>query len=144
MFTFSFYDEVMKSSNGGDQAVNLTLSTLVADLSVALKALEHYQSGRFRDAIQDLQSVLDFEPKNWDARLMLGASYYKTQQWSAAHRTFQYIATNAVDNEIRLKANEAMQVTQSKLNSNRCGMPAEFGCDTELLRAKYSEKISWL
>ncbi|MBY0549044.1 MAG: tetratricopeptide repeat protein [Candidatus Obscuribacterales bacterium] len=124
--------------------MNLTLNTLVADLSVALKALEHYQSGRFRDAIEDLQSVLDFEPQNWDARLMLAASYYKTQQWSAAYRTFQYIAANAVDNEIRLKASEGMQVTQSKLTANRCGLPAEFGCDTELLRAKYSEKISWL
>ncbi len=126
--------------------MKLTFNTMVADLSVALNAIEHYQAGRFTQAINDLQSVLDFEPNNWDARLMLGACFYKTQQWSAAHRTFDYIASKCIDSEIRTKAHEAVQVTTAKLNKwNTVGLPLEFGCDVELQPVQSTrEPISWL
>lgn len=119
---------------------------MVADLSVALNAIEHCQAGRFTQAINDLQSVLDFEPNNWDARLMLGACYYKTQQWSAAHRTFDFIASKCTDSEIRMKAQEAVQVTTAKLNKwNTVGLPLEFGCDVDLQPVQSTrEPISWL
>lgn len=127
--------------------MKLTFNTMVADLSVALSAINHYQSGLFTEAINDLQSVLDFEPKNWDARLMLGACYYRTQQWSAAHRTFDFIASKCTDSDIRAKAQEAVQVTTAKLNKwNAVGLPREFGCDIDLLPSASAnlEPISWL
>ncbi|MBY0549048.1 MAG: tetratricopeptide repeat protein [Candidatus Obscuribacterales bacterium] len=126
--------------------MKLTFNTMVADLSVALSAIDHYQAGRFTQAINDLQSVLDFEPTNWDARLMLGACFYKTQQWSAAHRTFDFIASKCSDSDIRTKAQEAVQVTTAKLNKwNTVGLPLEFGCDVELQPVQsVREPISWL
>ena len=125
----------------------LTFNTTSLDVSVALNAVRYYQSGNFQQAIDSLQLVLDVEPNNWDARLMLGACYYKSGQFVSAHRVFQFIADKTDKPQIRTKAAEGAQVCAAKLD-NRLTMPgvipAEFGCYVEFSGVKTAKPMSWL
>jgi thioredoxin-like negative regulator of GroEL len=115
--------------------MQLTFNTLVVDVSTALKAINSYQAGAYKEAISDLQCILDLEPKNWDARIMLAACYYKTGQFPAAQRAFQFIADKSDDAGARAKALEGMQAAAAKLDcrhsSGMSALPAEFGCYVE-------------
>ncbi len=127
--------------------MKLTFNTLIADVSIALKAINNYRAGSYEQAITSLHDILDSEPMNWDARLMLAACYYKTEQWSSAHRAFAFIVSRTNDNDIRAKALEGQQVTSAKLNNwiGRPGeLPAEFGCFVERLNQPKQRAMSWL
>lgn len=126
--------------------MKLTFNTLVVDLSVALKAIKLYQSGEFKQSISAIQDVLDLEPNNWDARLMLAVCYYKTGQYAAALRAFQLIADKTDCIEIRRKANEGVHVTAAKLDNrhNRPAFPAEFGCHVELHGMSKEPQLTWM
>lgn len=127
--------------------MKLTFNTLIADVSVALKAINSYRAGCFEEAISCLQDILDVEPTNWDARLMLGACYYRLGQWSAAHRAFSYIVAKTDNIEIRAKAQEGQQVAASKLSNwigNPAELPAEFGCYVERVGKPKVQPMSWL
>lgn len=124
----------------------LTFNTLVLDLSVALQTVRDYQSGNFQRAIDNLQLVLDCEPANWDARLMLAACYYKSGQFFLALRAFQYIYDKTTNLDVRQKALEGVQVTSMKLErrlDNR-GIPAEFGCYAEVFGQKQAPPLGWM
>lgn len=107
--------------------MNLTFTTQSVDISVALSALQHYRAGEFQQAITSLLIVLDSEPRNWQARLMLAACYYKTNQMFAAVRAFRFIYESAGDDELRKKALEGLQATNAKLERKTVECPAEFG-----------------
>lgn len=127
--------------------MQLTFNTLVVDISAALNAIKLYQAGEFQKAIDSIQCVLDLEPNNWDARLMLAACYYKTGQFASAHRAFQLICDRTTCEEVRAKAKEGAEVTAAKITGNhiRPAIPAEFGCHIELLGMKQAPKqMSWL
>lgn len=127
--------------------MKLTFNTLIADVSVALKAINNYRAGSFEEAIRSLHDVIDLEPTNWDARLMLAACYYKTGQWSAAHRAFSFIAAKTNDIDVRQKALEGQQVTSNKLNkwNGRPGeLPAEFGCYVERVSRPKTQPLGWM
>ncbi len=131
----------------GGRIVGLTFNTLIVDISVALKAINFYQSGQFEEAISELQSVLDYEPKNWDARLMLAACYYKTKQWSAAHRVFQFIEAQSNNAGIKQKAAEGIRVCDGKMKNwhgSASTVPAEFGCFVERWNIEPKQEMSWL
>ena len=123
-----------------------TFNTFVADLSVAINAVSLYQTGDFRKAINAIQDVLDLEPNNWDARLMLAVCYFKTGQHGAALRAFQLIADKTDCPDIREKAQEGLAVCSNKLDKrfDNSGLPAEFGCYIELFGKKPDQQISWL
>ncbi len=125
----------------------LTFNTTSLDVSVALDAIKHYQAGNFKQAMDSLQLVLDCEPENWDARLMLGACYFKSGQYVSAHRIFQFISDKTNKLEIRSKATEGATVCAAKLD-NRLSMPgvipAEFGCYVEYSGVRETKVMSWL
>ncbi len=127
--------------------MKLTFNTMIADVSVALGAINSYHAGRFDDAINHLHSILDLEPNNWDARLMLAACYYRTRQWAASHRVFELIANRTDSAAIRQKALEGLQVTTAKLNKwngSNTSIPEEFGCYVERTNRSADEAMSWL
>lgn len=124
-----------------------TFNTLVHNLSTVVNVVNLYQSGKFRDAIALLQEILDVEPNNWDARLMLAVCFYKTGQVAAAHRAFQLIVEKTTDLGIRQKALEGVDVTRAKLLGHHVptAMPAEFGCHVEALGVvRRDNHFSWL
>src|SRR3989338_3017168 len=104
--------------------MDITFDTQVVDVSVALNALKHYRAGEYKLAIAALQEILDVEPKNWDARLMLGVSFYRTAQFITAQRAFRYIFDNCPVDAIKRKAMDGLQAANSKLQKNET--PAEF------------------
>lgn len=95
--------------------MNLTFDTDIVDAKVALRALKHYEAGDFGNAISTLLEILDIEPKNWQARLMLAVCYYKTSQFISAQRAFQYIYENTSERDMRKKGLEGLQATKAKL-----------------------------
>lgn len=126
----------------------LTFNTMIADVSVALKAINLYQTGCYKEAINELQSVLDCEPNNWEARLMLAACYYKTAQYPAAERAFQFIANKTTNPEVRKRAEEGIDATRDKMDGSKGGksaLPAEFGLYVERInRPTAPQGPTWL
>lgn len=106
--------------------MKLTFNTQNVDIQITLKALNFYRGGDYRQAARALQEILDSEPQNWDARLMLGACYYKSGQYFMADSAFRLILDQCTDIEIRKKAREGVLT-----NSAKCGpknsTPPEFG-----------------
>jgi thioredoxin-like negative regulator of GroEL len=125
-----------------------TFNTLISDLSVVVEAINFYQAGRFREAMSALLQLLDTEPENWDARLMLAVCYYKTGQIASAHRAFTLIVEKTNSLEIRHKALEGAELMSVKMqggNSFSAAMPAEFGCHVEQLGMRREPmQLSWL
>lgn len=125
--------------------MQLTFNTINGDATTALRAMRNYRSGSYELAINDLQLILDVEPNNWDARLMLGACYYKTAQWFAAHRAFQFINDRTDSIDLRSRALEGIQATNAKMNKRPVNtLPAEFGCYVEHYHSKSPLLPAWL
>ncbi len=122
--------------------MELNFNTQNVDISVALKALSLYRAGEFSQATCALLEVLDNEPKNWQARLMLGACYYKTAQFASAGRCFRFVYENASDEESRKKGLEGLLATNAKLEKKIGTIPDEFGAHEE--RSGHVPKASWL
>ncbi|MBX9689878.1 MAG: tetratricopeptide repeat protein [Candidatus Obscuribacterales bacterium] len=106
--------------------MQLTFNTQNVSISVALNALNLYREGKYNEAVGALIDVLDQEPRNWDARLMLGACYFRTQQMFAAERVFRMIADQAEDKNLRVRAREGL-LAISAVSGKRLEVPAEFG-----------------
>jgi hypothetical protein len=121
--------------------MDLSFNTTSVDVSVALKALKHYRAREFNLAIEALLSVLDVEPRNWDARLMLGCCYYKTNQFGSAHRAFKMIYDRCLDADLKQKAADGMRASEAKLGKTN-DIPLEFGAVVE--RMVPQKIISWL
>jgi hypothetical protein len=111
--------------------MNLTFNTQNADASIALKALQQYRSAEFLQAIETLTDVLDMEPHNWQARLMLAVCYYKTTQYLPAERAFRLVYDQAPEADIRRKGLEGLLATKSKLERKTVECPPEFGTYVE-------------
>lgn len=122
--------------------MEFTFNTQVVDVSVALNALKFYKAGQYKEAIAHLQDILDVESKNWDARLMLGACYFKTEQFAAAQRAFKFIYENCPVSETKSRALEGMQAANFKIQPNKT-LPLEFGGYVERNVAQIS-RISWI
>lgn len=96
--------------------MELTFNTQSVDVSVALKALNLYRAGEFQEAIGSLAEVVDAEPQNWQARLMMAVCYYKTNQNFAAQRGFRFIYDNSTDPESKKQALAGLHATNAKIN----------------------------
>ena len=92
---------------GDVREMELSFNTENRTSGVGLKALQLYSSKQYEAAIKSFQDILDLEPNNWDARLLLGACYYKTSQFITAQRIFNYIASNCKNLEILSKTRQA-------------------------------------
>ena len=108
--------------------MEITFNTKNAEASVAVKAMQLYKNKQFKEAIPVLHDILDCEPNNWYGRLILGACYYKTQQYLAAQRLFRFLNETCPEREVRLKALEALRSTNTMLDGGTHDIPAEFGC----------------
>ena len=95
--------------------MNLTFNTQSVDVSVALKALNQYRAAEFEPAIATLLIVLDAEPDNWQARLMLGVCYYRTKQYFAAQWSFRHVYERTTDLASKKMGLEGLQATAAKL-----------------------------
>jgi thioredoxin-like negative regulator of GroEL len=122
--------------------MDFTFNTQIVDVSVALNALKFYKAGQYKEATSCLLDILDAEPKNWDARLMLGACYFKTEQWGAAQRAFRFIFEQCPDADIKSKAVEGMQAAASKLQTPNQALPLEFGGYAPRFREQ--GRLSWI
>ncbi|MBX9725313.1 MAG: tetratricopeptide repeat protein [Candidatus Obscuribacterales bacterium] len=106
--------------------MNLTFNTKNVNIAVALRALDLYRAGKFKEAVGALLEVLDAEPQNWDARLMLGACYYRTGQYFSAQNAFRMVADQAQDAQLRNRARQGLLATSSK-TGGRVETAPEFG-----------------
>lgn len=102
-------------------------TTLRLDATLAISAHNLYKEGRFREAITPLQDVLDYEPQNGYARLLLGVCFFKTGNAYAAERAFNAVKLNTRDQELRDKAIRALDALNFHLNMPR----PEYGCVVE-------------
>ena len=121
--------------------MEFTFNTQIVDVSVALNALRMYREGDYRRAITHLIDVLDTEPNNWQARLMLGASYYKTGEYAAAQRVFRFLYEKCPEEELKRKAFEGSQAAGIKMTKPQ-DLPPEFGCYVD--RKPVPKRASWL
>jgi hypothetical protein len=106
--------------------MQLTFNTQNTSATVALKALKCYRDGDYKEASLALLEVLDAEPINWDARLMLGACYYKMEQYFSAQCAFRIVCDQANDPMTRIKGREGLLASGGKMGK-RVDMPPEFG-----------------
>lgn len=137
----SFFDRKGRRSNREKgQSMEITFNTQNADASVALKALRLYKDKNYKEATAALTEILDYEPGNWDARLLLAACYYRTQQYMTAQRIFKFVADGSPDRATRLKALEAINVITGVLQNKSTDLPPEFGAYAN----RHCGQISWL
>lgn len=120
--------------------MDFTFNTQIVDVSVALKALQLYRDKDYKQCLSTLLDVLDMEPRNWQARLMVGACYFKTTQWASAQRTFRWLVDNCDEAETKRKAIEGLQAATAKLQQPAV-LPMEFG---SYVQPTTKERISWL
>ncbi len=113
--------------------MDLSINTSEVDVAVALEAYGHYKSGRYKDAIPLLQNILDVEPNNWQARLFLAASFFKTGLPMAAQRAFRFVFQSCPDDGLRQKACLGFQFVNASITSEQTPLPAEFGAWAEKL-----------
>jgi cytochrome c-type biogenesis protein CcmH/NrfG len=106
--------------------MDITFNSQNADAALALKALQHYRAKDYKPAQNCLLELLDVDPKNWHARLLLAVCYYKTSQLATAARAFQFIYDGCNDDDVRRKAQEGLRVSQAAMQGKQ-QMPAEFG-----------------
>jgi len=123
----------------GKIIMQLTFNTQNVNISVALKALNSYRSGGYREASLALLEVLDTEPQNWDARLMLGACYYKLGQYFAAQCAFRVVCELSTDSAMRTKGREGILASNQRMGK-RVEAPPEFGSCA--VRQEFA--VSWL
>ncbi len=110
--------------------MDLAITTTQIDASVAMQAYRLYKDGKYSEAIPVLQQILDFEPRNWHARLFLSASYFKTNQPMAAERGFRAVFENCPEEELKQKACFALQ-SVAAATAKIIQVPAEFGTVVE-------------
>ena len=122
--------------------MEFTFNTQIVDVSVALNALKLYKAGQYKDATAKLLDIIDVEPKNWDARLMLGACYFKTEQFGAAQRAFRFIYENCPLSDNKSRALEGMQAATFKLQPQK-HLPMEFGGYVER-NVQNISRLSWI
>lgn len=108
--------------------MNISFNTENREAAVGLKALQQYKAKQYNEAIASFTEILDLEPRNWDARLLLAASYYKSAQYFTAQRIFMFIKDNCPEREIASKATEALRSTKAQLEHGSTDLPPEFGC----------------
>ena len=124
--------------------MDFTFNTSIVDVSVAVNALKLYKGKQYKEATACLLDIIDVEPKNWDARLMLGACYFKTDQFAAAQRAFRFIYENCPISDIKSCALEGMQASQYKLQApNGKQTPLEFGSYVERNTPSVG-RLSWI
>ena len=97
--------------------MDIRFDTQLVDISVALNALKLYREGKYKEAIENLVKILDGEPENWDARLMLAASYYKTGQYASAERNFARLIDKCEHADICKRAQVGLQASTDKLHN---------------------------
>jgi cytochrome c-type biogenesis protein CcmH/NrfG len=78
-------------------------------------AILAYRNNRFRDAIELLLQVIDYEPSNWMARLYLGMSYEKSGRTTDAHRLFKRLSGECPDEHIRNKAENFLPLIEAEM-----------------------------
>lgn len=124
------------ATNSGHKFIDVTTETLDAmlslnttqiDTTVAMKAYNLYKSANYSEAMPALQEILDMEPTNWQARLFLGACFFKTGQPMAAERAFRFVYEKCSDEVLKQKACFAMQVVKNETGKQA----AEFGSVVE-------------
>jgi tetratricopeptide (TPR) repeat protein len=121
--------------------MEFTFNTQIVDVSVALNALNLYREGNYKQAISHLTDILDMEPNNWQARLMLGACHYQVGEYSTSQRVFRFLADYCTDQEVKRKALSGFQAASAKL-AKPLDLPPEFGCYADLKPAQ--RKVTWL
>jgi tetratricopeptide (TPR) repeat protein/pimeloyl-ACP methyl ester carboxylesterase len=68
-----------------------------------------YMGGKFEKAIEYLEQALSGDDENWNARLMLGMSYYKTGQTNLAEIVIGAIMSQCTDAKMLLRAKQALE-----------------------------------
>lgn len=89
--------------------MDIRITTVNLDISVALRAINAFKNGDYPAAMEALTAILDSEPMNWQARLFLAISLFRTGQIAASQRTFQYICDNSSDVYICRKAQQGLE-----------------------------------
>jgi hypothetical protein len=95
--------------------VDINFNTTQLDASLVVNAYAFYKSGDYERAISALLGLLNIEPRNWQARLILGACYFHVNQKPAAQQAFRFVHDNCHDHDIARKAGLALQTVNAEL-----------------------------
>lgn len=83
-----------------------------------LKGLEAYEAERYDDAVEAFNASLKADIKNWEARIYLGSTLFRLENFDAAGRVFREITTKCPDLQVRLRANKALDSVEERLALN--------------------------
>src|SRR5438552_2164650 len=107
--------------------MDIKFSTTQLDASLVLGAYKAFKDGNFESAGKSLLEILDVEPRNWQARLLLACCYSKSKQNFAAQRALRFVYENCSDDpDLKAKACLALQSLNAKMEAEK-GSAAEFG-----------------
>jgi tetratricopeptide (TPR) repeat protein len=116
--------------------------TQIAGISFAIDALRLYCDGDFKIAISKLIEILDKDPRNWYAHLMLGACYYNTNDLAAARREFQSVYKKCPEVEFVRMSVEGYAASLTTMMINLVEVAPEFGCYSD--RGPATKPVTWL
>jgi hypothetical protein len=106
--------------------MQISINTTQFESTIALSAYHSYKAGDFDLATQSLLQVLDVEPRNWLARLMLAVCYHKTEKDFAAERALRFVYQNCPDEALKQRACLALQTLAANIQAAK-RKPVEFG-----------------
>jgi thioredoxin-like negative regulator of GroEL len=106
--------------------MQITITTTQLDASVALKAYKSFKDADYQTASSRLLEILDVEPQNWQARLMLAVCYHKMGQQFASERALRFVYNGCPDSDLKQKACLALQSLAAHVDSVKL-KPVEFG-----------------
>lgn len=93
----------------------ITFNTVQMELASILTGYKLFKAGKYSEATPYLTSVLEIDPENWQARLLLGACYMKTGQAVTALRAFRWVSENCFNEVLKGKADKALQACKAAI-----------------------------
>jgi thioredoxin-like negative regulator of GroEL len=68
------------------------------------QAYDYYREGQYKHALPLFQAIVEAEPSNYHAHLVLGVCYFYTKHANGAKDIFRFVADNCGDKEYKSKA----------------------------------------
>ena len=100
-----------------------TSTTEMCGVSIFRNAVKLFGEEEYEKAMSQFLEVLDADPLDWYARLLLGACYYKSEEFAAAERIYQYIYQKCSDEKLVRVAVDGFRASRARASKSVRAMP---------------------